>query len=180
MSLERECDWRLENLCRDSHIWLLQVATNITRHTENAEDAVSELYVYLQTTKNPKIFWGNSYNLIYCMRAIKSRWLNRVIRGCKTQSYSDMSKWDTTDTPYDIDRDMELAGTYDDVLAELRRLKGTKQFAQAQIFEMYALTDDTMMDVANKIGISKSTTFSCIKKIKGHLKFNIQNPFGNE
>lgn len=91
-----------------------------------------------------------------------------------------MSKWDTTDTPYDIDRDTELAGTYDDVLAELRRLKGTKQFAQAQIFEMYALTEDTMMDVANKIGISKSTTFSCIKKIKSHLKLNIQNPFGNE
>jgi predicted DNA-binding protein YlxM (UPF0122 family) len=80
----------------------------------------------------------------------------------------------------DIDRDIQLMETWERVQIELSRLKSTKQFAPATIFEMYMMTDDKMMDVANKIGISKSTTFSCIKKIKKHLQNEIKNPFQNE
>jgi predicted DNA binding protein len=37
-----------------------------------------------------------------------------------------------------------------------------------------------MMDVANKIGISKSTTFTSIKKVREHLSKVINNPFKPE
>jgi predicted DNA-binding protein YlxM (UPF0122 family) len=59
-------------------------------------------------------------------------------------------------------------------------MKGTRQFAQASIYEMYWLTEDKMMDVANKIGISKSTTFTSIKKVREHLSKVINNPFKPE
>jgi predicted DNA binding protein len=38
----------------------------------------------------------------------------------------------------------------------------------------------TMETLADKIGISKSTCFLNIKRIKNHLKDNIDNPFTNE
>jgi predicted DNA-binding protein YlxM (UPF0122 family) len=48
------------------------------------------------------------------------------------------------------------------------------------IYEMYWNSDDTLQAVADKIGISKSTTFIAIKKIRKHLKLVIDNPFINE
>jgi len=39
------------------------------------------------------------------------------------------------------------------------------------------MSDDTMIDVAKKIGISKSTTFISIKRIREHLKNTIRSPF---
>ena len=91
-----------------------------------------------------------------------------------------MSEYDSEVDNYDYDKDMEIMKAYDDVKDELSRLKGTKLFAPATIYEMYWMSDDKMMDVAKKIGISKSTTFSCIKKIKQHLKNTIPNPFKDE
>ena len=180
MSLDNEASWRLSNLCNESHIWLIQVATNITKHSQNAEDAVGDLYLYLANKPNRKVFWGKSYNLIYCMRIIKTRFLNKAIKGNRIRFKGDMIAYDTPDVEYDIDKDIQLMETWERVQSELTRLKSTKQFAPATIFEMYMMTDDKMMDVAKKIGISKSTTFSCIKKIKKHMQTQIPNPCPNE
>lgn len=180
MSLDEECDWRLENLYKESHIWLLQAATNITKHSENAEDLVMDLYVYLGKKKNPNIFWGHSYNLMYCHRTLKTRWINKLDKMHRITYEDNMRKYDCEEGEYDMDRDIELMQTYDKVIDELTKLKGTKMFAQASIYEMYWMSDDKMMDVADKIGISKSTTFNAIKKIKTYLSQTIENPFGNE
>jgi predicted DNA-binding protein YlxM (UPF0122 family) len=45
---------------------------------------------------------------------------------------------------------------------------------------MYSFADITMEELSNKIGISKSTTFLNIKKIKEHLKNKLQNPYEDE
>ena len=45
---------------------------------------------------------------------------------------------------------------------------------------MYAFCNVTMDELSNNIGISKSTTFLNIKKIKQHLKSKIDNPFKEE
>jgi DNA-directed RNA polymerase specialized sigma subunit len=45
------------------------------------------------------------------------------------------------------------------------------------IYEIYWTSEDTLQEVADKIGISKSTTFIAIKKIRKHLKGLIKNPF---
>jgi predicted DNA binding protein len=39
------------------------------------------------------------------------------------------------------------------------------------------MSDDTLDEVANKIGISKSTTFLAVRKVRRILKEVIDNPF---
>jgi predicted DNA-binding protein YlxM (UPF0122 family) len=48
------------------------------------------------------------------------------------------------------------------------------------IYEHYWLSDKTLDEVSKEIRISKSTVFLAVKKVKGILKNNIQNPFNNE
>jgi hypothetical protein len=180
MSLDMECDWRLTNLYKDSHIWLIKASTNVTKNAEYAADLVSDLYLYLHNNKKKQIFWGNSYNLIYCQRYLQSRWLSKRKLLQRFKYSEDMNDYDKEVDEYDYDKDFQMMEAYDNVISELTKLKGTKLFARATIFEMYMLSDDKMLEVAKKIGISKSTTFSCIKKIKQHLKETIKNPFGNE
>jgi DNA-directed RNA polymerase specialized sigma24 family protein len=177
MSFDEECDWRLENLFKESHIWLIQSATNITKNAENAEDLVSDLYCYIHKKRNQKIFWGVSYNLMYCYRYLQTRWINKIDKLKRISMEENMGKYDREDEEYDVDLDISVMNEYQNVLDELKRMKGTRQFAQASIYEMYWLTDDKMMDVANKIGISKSTTFTSIKKVREHLSRVIKNPF---
>jgi predicted DNA-binding protein (UPF0251 family) len=42
---------------------------------------------------------------------------------------------------------------------------------------MYWCSEDTLDEVANKIGISKSTTFLAVKKIRKYLAEVIDNPY---
>jgi hypothetical protein len=39
------------------------------------------------------------------------------------------------------------------------------------------MSSDTLDDVSNKIGISKSTTFLAVKKVRRYLKEVLDNPF---
>jgi hypothetical protein len=50
-------------------------------------------------------------------------------------------------------------------------------WASARIFELYWMSEDTLDEVSNKIGISKSTTFLAVKKIRKYLESVIENPF---
>lgn len=180
MSLDEECNWRVENLYKESHIWLIQVATNTTKNAEHAMDMVSDLYVYLIKNKKSSIFWGVSYNLIYCMRYIQSRWISKREKNQRYKLYESMGSYDRPDEEYDIEKDIQIQIAYDSVMDEIQNLKKTRSFAQAHLYEMYWCSDDKMMDVANKIGISKSTTFNAISKIKNHMKSVIHNPFKDE
>lgn len=179
MSYEEECDWRLENLYKESHIWLIQVATNTTRNTEHAQDMVSDLYLYLHKHRKKEIFWGKSYNLMYCMRYIQSRWISKREKLNRYKLASSMMDYDEPMEEYDIDRDIAIMREYDKVKVELKRLEQTKLFPQAKLYELYWMSDDKIMDVAAKIHLSKSTVFTSIKKIRNHLKTILDNPFTN-
>jgi predicted DNA-binding protein YlxM (UPF0122 family) len=48
---------------------------------------------------------------------------------------------------------------------------------QAKIFELYWMSDKTLDRVANDIGISKSTTFLAVRKIRRYLENVIDNPY---
>ena len=63
---------------------------------------------------------------------------------------------------------------------ELDRLSKTRMWSSSKLYELYAFSDVTMEELSKKIGISKSTTFLNIKKIKEHLKQVIENPFNEE
>jgi len=70
---------------------------------------------------------------------------------------------------------------WDEVLAELKRLERTKMWAPAKIYQLYAFDDDmTLEKLANNIQISKSTAFLNCKKVKLHLRANIESPFKND
>jgi DNA-directed RNA polymerase specialized sigma subunit len=78
---------------------------------------------------------------------------------------------------YDIDRDLELQNAHSEVMHELSKLKVTRMWPQAKIFELYWMSDKTLDEVANDIKISKSTVFLSVKKIRKYLESTLDNPF---
>jgi DNA-directed RNA polymerase specialized sigma subunit len=78
--------------------------------------------------------------------------------------------------PYDWERDTLINQTHQQVMNELQALERTRMWPQAKIFQIYFDSEDTMEQTARKIGISKSTTFLAIKKIRSYLKEVIPNP----
>ena len=89
-----------------------------------------------------------------------------------TDSFSD-----DMDSEYDIDGDNRLEGSWNELKDELSRLKKGNMWSSAQLYEMYQFENLTMEELSKRIGISKSTTFLNIKKIKEHLRNTINNPF---
>jgi len=174
---DTEFNIRLEILYRKHYTWLLKVGKNITKSKDDAEDLISELFLYLANKRNPKIFYADSYNLMYCMRFMQTRWINHINNNKKLVKTEDMGIYDDLDEEYDIDKDLEMMNIHDSVINQLEQLSKTRMWPKAKIFQLYYMSDDTMIEVANKIGISKSTTFISIKKIREHLKNTTNNPF---
>ncbi len=81
------------------------------------------------------------------------------------------------DIPYDYEWDLQLQQAHEEVMSELQKLKVTKMWPQARIFELYWMSEDTLDEVAKKIGISKSTTFISVRKIRKYLESTLDNPF---
>ena len=175
-SIAEECEKRLDTLYRESHTWLLQVSYNICKNKEESEDLCMELYEYLIKKQNPKIFYLKSYNLMYCMAFLKHRWINKT-KKLNRITYVSEFQTNEPDEVYDVDRDIAIMQAHEEVQSEIKRLKNTKGFAPAMLYEMYWGSEDTLQELADKIGISKSTCFRHIKKIRQHLKKVIDNPF---
>lgn len=175
-SVRTECNQRLDALYKQSNTWLLQVSYNICKSRLESEELVQDLYLYLAEKCNPKLYYNESYNLMYCMSFIKSRWINRHKRGKKIQYFEQIISEDS-DTEYDVELDNDIMIAYDAVMNEINRLKQTKGFSSAMIYEIYWTGDDTLQEVADKIGISKSTVFTHLKRVRQHLKSVIKNPF---
>lgn len=175
---ETENNKRLNVLFRKHNEWLMACSYNNTKDLQLAQDFVQDLYLYLAEKKNPKIFYKDSFNLLYCHNFMKSRYINWIKRENKTTR--PISFIDVEDVPYDIDYDIKIQQSYDTIINELENLKKTNMWSSAKLYEMYAFTDVTMEELSGKIGISKSTTFLNIKKIKEHIKKLIENPFKEE
>jgi len=175
-SVRGECNQRLDNLYRQSHIWLLQVSYNICKSKLESQELVQDLYLYLAEKCNAKLYYSNSYNLMYCMSFIRSRWINKNKRAQKMQYIPNVYS-ESSDEVYDTELDLGIMEAYDAVMNEINRLKRTKGFSSAMIYEIYWTGDDTLQEVADKIGISKSTVFTHLKKVRQHLKGVIKNPF---
>ena len=167
----------MTNLYNESHNWLISFANKITKNRETSEDVVMELYEYLHTKQNIKLFWGpNSYNLKYCTKFIHHRFINKTKKLNRT-TYVDEIKDIMIDEEYDTELDLQMQKAHEDIIQELKRLEITKMWPSARIFELYWMSDDTLDEVSSKIGISKSTTFLAVKKIRRYLKEVIDNPF---
>ena len=176
-SIEIECARRLSNLYEQSHPLLVKIALKITKQRETAEDVVMELYEYLHKKQNIKLFWGpDSYNIKYCCKFIRHRFLNKTKKLNRITLMEELPD-DMIDIPYDYDNDISIQRAHELVLEELRNLEATKLWASSRIFELYWMTPDTLDEVSDKIGISKSTTFLAVKKVRKYLEQVIENPF---
>lgn len=169
---------RLDALYRQSHSWLTAVAFNLCKDRETSEELVQELYLYLAEKCNPALWYLNSFNLMYCHSFIRSRFFNKTKTDKRRVDLDD--DYDVIEEEYNTDRDETLEKTYDDMVEELKRLEKTKLWAPSKLAQMYFFSDKTLESLATEVGISKSTTFLAVKKIKKHIRENIDNPFKNE
>lgn len=168
---------RLDVLARNHHKWLTSCAVNISRDIETAQDLVGELYLYL-TKPNPKIWYKDSFNLIYCRSFLSSRFINGKKRDNRM---SGLTPWmDKEDEEYDDTLDRRIDEEYDKIVNELKEMKTRKGWSSAFLFELYYFSDKTMEELAEEIGLSKSTVFLNTKKIKEHFRNKLNNPFRNE
>ena len=177
-SLHIEINKRLGVLYNNHHKWLTAVAYNKSKDKQISQDLVQDLYLYLGEKKNPKIFFSDSFNLLYCYNFISSRFINYIKKENKTTYVSEWT--DKPDNVYNIEEDKRLEQAYDCIKQELDTLKASRMWSSAKLYELYAFSDLTMEELSNEVGISKSTVFLNIKKIKIHLKELIDNPFKDD
>jgi len=176
---DKEIKQRIQVLYREHGTWLIQSATNITKNREDAEDLVSDLFLYLLEKGTPKLYYKDSLNALYCYRFLQTRWVNKVVKKDKVRISGDTwnPKYEPIDEVYSSEEDDEIMKAFDSVQQELQRLSTTRDWSKSKLFQLYYESDDTMVEVAKKIGICKSTTFISIKKIREHLKQTVPNPF---
>jgi DNA-directed RNA polymerase specialized sigma24 family protein len=167
---------RLEVLYRKSHGWLSAVAYNLSKDKEVADELVGELYLYLAEKCNPSLWYLDSFNLMYAHAFLNSRFLNRVKASKRNVQLSD--SYDEVDTEYNIDADEKMDDVYNKMVDELKRLEKTRLWAPSKIYQMYAFDGEmTFEKLASELKLSKSTVYLNCKKIKKHLKDNLENPF---
>ena len=178
MSIEEthiENNKRLDILCREHMDWLLSIGYNITKNRELTKELIGDLFLYLAEKGNPSLYYDTSYNLMYCYSFIRSRFYNHIKANKKFETLSD--SYDEIATEYDYEWDERLQKAYSDVQTEIMDLQKTKMWPSARLAELYLYSDKTLEGVSKDIGVSKSTSYLHVKRIKKHLKEKIQNPF---
>ena len=174
--IQAENNKRLEVLFRKSHGWLSAVAFNLAKDKEVADELVGELYLYLGEKCNPSLWYLDSFNLMYAHAFLNSRFLNRIKAAKRNVPLSD--SYDDVDTEYDVDADEKVEDVYNKMVDELKRLEKTRLWAPSKIYQMYAFDSEmTFEKLASELKLSKSTVYLNCKKIKKHLKDNLNSPF---
>ena len=184
MNENLELKRRIEVLYTENYTWLLQASKNICKNQLEAEDLIGDLFLYLLEKGNPKIYYKNSINTLYCYRFLQTRWINKIVKRNKLPIHKPKNSfiednWDMQDEVYSYEEDERIMQSFDLVQEELKRLSTTREWSKAKLFSLYYENDHTMLELANKIGICKSTMFVTIKKIREHLKSTCPNPFQN-
>jgi DNA-directed RNA polymerase specialized sigma24 family protein len=174
--IQAENNKRLDVLFRKSHGWLSAVAYNLSKDKEVADELVGELYLYFAEKCNPALWYLDSFNLMYAHAFLNSRFLNRIKAAKKNVPLSD--SYDEVEAEYDVDADEKVEDVYNKMVDELKRLERTRLWAPSKIYQMYAFDKEmTFEKLASELKLSKSTVYLNCKKIKKHLKDNLDNPF---
>ena len=176
--IQKENNRRLDILYRVKNDWLMSAAYNITKNREMAKELVAELYSYIAERGNPNIWYGiDDFNMMYLHSFLRTRHINMIKSNGKIQSLPDWH--DEVEEEYNEEADIRIQKCYDDVVSEIQQLQRTKMWSSARLAELYFFSGDKMtLDKLSKdIGISKSTSFLNVKKIKQHIRLTKKNPF---
>ena len=79
-SIDVEINQRLGILYSKHNDWLQAVSYNLCKNKDVSQDLVQELYLYLGEKQNPKLYFNDSFNLLYCYNFISSRFINFIKR----------------------------------------------------------------------------------------------------
>lgn len=167
---------RIDLLYKKHHKWLKAAAFNITKDRAAGDELIGDLYLYLLEKNNPSLWYEDTFNLKYLRSFLQSRWYNRVKSEKRLIEYGEANDGECVE--YDIEWDNKLEEAYTKLVDELKELEKTKMWASSKLAQLYFFNNNMTLDkLAKEIKISKSTAFINIKKIKKHLKDNLNNPF---
>jgi hypothetical protein len=102
-----------------------------------------------------------------------TRWINKV----KINNRYTNTEVDLEYEEYDTETDLRIQKAYDELINELNELEKTRLWASAKLAQLYWFSDETLEGLSKKIGVSKSTMFLNVRKIREHLKNTLDNPF---
>jgi len=173
--LKNETLKRLDILHRNHYQWLLSVAFKVSKSKLVSEDLIQELYIYLAERNDKDLFYQNSFNLQYCRAFILSRFYN--LMKVEKRWLPIKEDYDEEDVPYDVENDLRIEKAHKELLRELDEMKKKKGWSSAMIAEIYWFSNMTFDELSSEIGISKSTAFLNVKKVKQRLKEKLNNPF---
>ena len=166
---------RLDVLHRKHYQWLYSVGFKISKSSNTTEDLIQELYIYLLERDDKELYYEDSFNLQYCRTFILSRFYNLVKVENRWDTIS--ADYDEEETPYNEEFDMKVEKAYNDLIKELEYMKKMKGWSSAMLAELYWFGNMTFEELASEIGISKSTAFLNVRKVKERLKEKLNNPF---
>ena len=166
---------RLDVLHRKHYQWLYSVGFKISKSQITTEDLIQELYIYLLERDDKELYYEDSFNLQYCRTFILSRFYNLVKVENRWDTIS--ADYDEEETPYNEEFDMKVEKAYNDLIKELESMKKMKGWSSAMLAELYWFGNMTFEELASEIGISKSTAFLNVRKVKERLKEKLNNPF---
>lgn len=149
--------------------WLRKVCINLTGDINSADDLMQEVYIkLLQIEDIDRIRFGNNdLNTYFVYRIAK----NHHINACKAKK--ETYKEEITETSYDdVDSDFEFAN--DDLVSKINNElsemeKDNVLWFDSILLKTYINEDHSMKSLSDHTGISVSTIFTSLKRIKNHL-----------
>ena len=159
----------IESIYKRHNDWLMQVAVNFTNSKVDAEELVQDLYVSLLEMKNiNKIKYGDTVNLFYLYKMIKSRYLNNLKKAKQTttvQIEEDIFSIEVTEYDYEVDQEFEV------ILEQTKHLlESDIHWFDAKLLMTYLEEDHSIASLHKATGISKSSIWTSLTKTKRYIK----------
>lgn len=154
---------------RTHNIWLLQVAFNLTLDREKAEDLVQEAYVYLLEMENiDKIKYGNTVNLFYLYKLIKSKFLNNIKQTKKVNIVEVHEDYlNIEDQEYSLELDAQYEYKLESTLA---MLSGSIHWYDSKLLVTYVSEEHSINSLHLSTGISKSSIWTSLNRTRQFIK----------
>jgi DNA-directed RNA polymerase specialized sigma24 family protein len=150
----------------------MQVAVNFTNNRVDAEELVQDLYVSLLEMKDiNKIKYGDTVNLFYLYKMIKSRYLNNLKKAKQAttvQIEEDIFTIEATEYNYELDEEFEV------MLAKTKHLlESDIHWFDSRLLTTYLEEDHSIASLHVATGISKSSIWTSLTKTKRYIKESI-------
>lgn len=161
---------------------LRDVAHNIAGNSRDGDDALQELYVWLfemDKEKLDKIYEGGGL-LWYCIRT-----LSLMLNSKNSRYYYKYNKYyefidgnlsvnNITDMSY-----MTSTSTYK-LLEEIDNIVDELYWYDKELFKLYYYQGNTLHGLAEQTGISRTSIFNTIKRVKNYIKQRIDEKGGHK